>query len=167
MDACIGENFGAENLASSSQQRSLLRIGLASHLWHQKSYDKLVPSQDPSTLVKLLPNNSPLRRTALFTCSRVTALSKYVLIEMPWEDRFRYFQQPTGIPPHSLLLGYFRGLKLPFGKLGQKLDELPIKFGEMLDEQGTRGGLTLDHIVRAVEQALQLSGISKDVAHIK
>ena len=37
----------------------------------------------------------------------------------------------------------------------------------MLDERDTRGGLMLDQIVRAVEQAPQLSGISKDVARIK
>ena len=167
VDARIDKKFGAENLARSSHQQSLLRIGLASHLRHQKSYYKRVPSQDPSTFVKLLPDNSPLRRTALFTCSRVTALSKYVSIAMPWEDRFRYFKQPTGIPPHSLLLGHFWGLKPSFEKPGQKLNELPIKSGEMLDERDTHGGLTLDQIVQAVEQAPQLSGISKDVTHIK
>ena len=37
----------------------------------------------------------------------------------------------------------------------------------MLNERATRGGLTLDQIVRAVEQAPQLTGISKDVALIK
>ena len=44
VDACIEEIFGAENLDRSPHQRLLLRIGLASHLRHRKSYDRLVPS---------------------------------------------------------------------------------------------------------------------------
>ena len=127
VDACLGEIFGAANLDMSPHQRPLLHIGLASHLRHRKSYDALVPNQ-ASTLVKLLPHNSPLRTIPLFTCSRVGALAKYVLIAMPWEDHYCSFKQPTGIPPHSLLLGY------------------------------------MDQIVRAVEQAPQLTGISKGVA---
>ena len=54
-----------------------------------------------------------------------------------------------------------------FGGLAQSFDALPGKIGEMLDERATRGALTLDQIVRAAEQAPQLTGISKDVALIK
>ena len=166
VDACIDEIFGAANLDRSPHQRLFLRIGLASHLRHRKSYDMLVPGQ-VTTRVKLLPDDSPINRTPLFTCSRVTALSKYVSIAMPWENRCCYFKQPTGIPPHSLLLGYIRGLKDSFGGFVQSFNELPSKVEEMLDARATRGGLTLDQIIRAVEQAPQLSGMSKDVAHIK
>ena len=52
VDACIEEIVGAENLNRSLHQRLLLRIGLASHLWHRKSGDRLAPSQATSTLVK-------------------------------------------------------------------------------------------------------------------
>ena len=83
VDACIEEIFGAENLDRSPHHRLLLRIGLASHLRHRKSCDGLVPSRATSTLVKLLPDKSPLRRTPLFTCSRIVALSEYVSIAMP------------------------------------------------------------------------------------
>ena len=48
-------------------------------------------------------------------------------------------------------------------------NELPSKIGEMLDERAscTRGGLTVEQIVRAVDQSSQLSGMSKDVAIVK
>ena len=144
VDACLEQIFGAER---SPHHRLLLRIGLASHLWHRNSYDGIVPSRATSTLVKLLPDKSPLRRTPLFTCSRILALSEYVSIAMPWENHYRYFKQPTGIPPHSLLLGYVRGLKQSFGGLAKSFDALPGKIGEMLNEQATRVGLTLNQIV--------------------
>jgi hypothetical protein len=57
-------------------------------------------------LVKLLPDNSPLRNTPLFSYPRVSALTKGVTFTMPIEDKCRYFKQPTGIPLHTLLLGY-------------------------------------------------------------
>ena len=106
----------------------------------------------------------------LLTCSRVVALAKYVSIAMPCADHYCYFKQPTtptGIPPHSLLLGYVRGLRKLFWGLVQLFGELPSKIGKMFDERAIRGGLTMEQIVRAVDQSSQFSEMSKDVALVK
>ena len=163
VDKALESIFGVEHLEKSPHLRPLLRKGLLSHLHHRKSYDDsiLIRDRDGSLPVKLLPKNSPLRATALFTNPRVEAMRKYTTIAMPWEeDKCRYFKQPTGIPPHSLLLGYVRGLKDSF-------EALPSKLEAMLDRRKASSGLALDQIVRAVEEAPQMSAMLNDIASIK
>ena len=154
--------------------RLLLRIGLASHLRHRDAYNaslRVAESSSIDNFIKLLPDRSPLRTSPLFTSPLVNALSKYVTIAMPWEDKkCRYFKMSTGIPPHALLLGYIRGLKESFDTLMHfNMHALPDKIEAMTErrESGRNGGLSLGEVMKAVEEAPMMSTMSDDVASIK
>ena len=68
----------------------------------------------------------------------------------------------TGIPPHSLLLGYIRGLKESF-------NGLPAKIEAMMDrrESGRNGRLSLGEIMNAIEEAPMMTAVLNDIASIK
>ena len=92
--------FGVENLRAFPSIRRLLRIGLASHLIHYEAYDSPVYSSDPRPIV---PANSKLRASPLFTNPRILALKQHVAIAMPWESHYKYFSPASGIPPHVMI----------------------------------------------------------------
>ena len=127
---------------------------------HRQVYDTKICNKS-GALVELSPPDSPLRKTPLFTNPRVSDLRQYATVAMPWEgDKISYFSQPSGIPPHTLLLGYIRGLKECF-------DELPSKIEAMLDTRDRRGGLSIDQIIRAVGESPKIVTMSDDMATIK
>ena len=79
---------------------------------------------------------------------------------MPWEGKYRYFKQPSGISPHTLLLGHIRGLKASF-------EAMPAKIETMMDKSGSCGESLIDQIVRAVGEASQHSAMSNYIISIK
>ena len=104
--------------------------------------------------------NFPVSYTRVFSYLCVSALTKFVTISMPWEDKCRYFKQPTGIPPHAILPGYIRGLKTSF-------EAMPARIEAMMDKCDYRGGLLIDKVIRAVREPPQLSAMSNDIISIK
>ena len=98
IDNVLESIFGMENLQANPTIRKLLRIGLASHLIHWDCYDAPVFPTDEHPI---LPTNSPLRCTPLFTNPLVNNLKEHVHIAMPWESHYKYFKPASGLPPHE------------------------------------------------------------------
>ena len=159
-DEVLDSIFGAERLSKFKDLRQFLRIGLANHLYHRSKgrYDALQNEADPSS--KALPDDSPLRSTALFTNPAITALMRYATIALPWEDSSKYFKDATGIPPHVTLLANVETLK-------QLILALPHRFNEMLDARSHHGTLSLQQIVTAVENGPLLRSIAADITSLK
>ena len=160
VDAALDCIFGVERLAKFPHIRRLLRIGLASHLYHQKEYDVPIDPADPDSS-KTLPDSSPLRSTQLFANPAVRELKKYVAISMPWEGKSRYFKPASGIPPHILHLAALRDLK------EQVVNLLPQKIEEMLDRRNMNGQLSMDQVIQAVENGPRLAAMANDIAALR
>ena len=98
--------FVLENLQANPTICKLLRIGLVSHLIHWDCYDAPVFPTDEHPI---LPTNSPLRCTPLFTNPLVNNLKEHVHIAMPWESHYKYFKNPpSGLPPHVMIYVYIK-----------------------------------------------------------
>ena len=149
--------FGIEILAAFPTIRKLLRIGLASHLIHYDSLSKPVYQADPRPI---LPANSALHRTAIFTNPRVLELKQYVSIAMPWEGHYKYFAPASGLPPHVMIYAYIKSLDM-------KIQNIPQKIEELLDRRNMMGALSLDQIARAVENGPRISAMINDIATMK
>lgn len=158
VDVALESIFGAENLQRFPQIRPLLRIGLACHLFHREAYDKLLDPRNPRS--KLLPDFSPFRSTPLFTIPSIAALKEHAAIAMPWEGKSKYFKQPTGLPPHSILHAYMREMK-------ELIIDVPQKIENMLNRRQMNGPLSLDQIVRAVENGPRMSAIAADLSSLR
>ena len=154
IDNVLESIFGMENLQANPTIRKLLRIGLASHLIHWDCYDAPVFPTDEHPI---LPTNSPLRCTPLFTNSLVNNLKEHVHIAMPWESHYKYFKPASGLPPHVMIYAYIRGLE-------EKVQNIPSKIEEILDKQQMTGPLSLDQIAKAVENGQRISGIHNQMA---
>ena len=116
--------FGREHMSAFPTIHKFLRIGLAAHLWH---LDKIE---------ELLPQNSILRQTTLFTNPDVADLRPHVRIAMPWEDHAVYFADATGLPPHVLHLSKLQQLE-------DKVDKMPKKLEDMLEAKQMNGPVSL------------------------
>ena len=101
--------FGIENLDGFPSIRQLLRIGLASHLIHFDNYSNPVYRTDPRPVI---PANSVLQQTPLYTNPRIQQLKQHVAIAIPWERHYKYFKPASGIPPHVMLYAYIKSLEL-------------------------------------------------------
>lgn len=149
--------FGVENLRAFPSIRRLLRIGLASHLIHYEAYDNPVYASDPRPVV---PANSKLRASPLFTNPRILALKQHVAIAMPWESHYKYFSPATGIPPHVMIYAYIKSLDV-------KVENMPQKIEEILDRRQMAGPLSLDQIATAVENGPRITAIANDIAALR
>ena len=162
VDRVLDSIFGVENLQKFEDICKLLRIGLVSHFYHRKVYDKLLLRNDPSS--KQLPDNSPLRSTALFTNPLVIELKKYVVIAMPWEDNSIYFKDATGLPPHVLL---YADLKRILKRQDSLPGEIENKVKKLLDERTMNGQLSLSQLTSAAENGAMMKGLASDLAKVK
>ena len=79
--------LGKENLSNYKFFIPLLCVGLARHLIHYDSYDKLSDLTKPE-LGKLLQDYSPIQNTTLFTTPMITGLKEHVRIAMPCEKHY-------------------------------------------------------------------------------
>ena len=66
-----------EHLDNFKTIKRFLVIGLASHLVHLKEIEELIP------------DNSKLRHTPLFTSNMIPDLKQHVRVAMPWEDHYK------------------------------------------------------------------------------
>lgn len=149
--------FGAENLQAFPTVRRILRIGLASHLFHLEKYDGPVYAADPRPII---PDTSQLKLTALYTNPRVQQLKQHVCIAMPWEAHYTYFKPASGIPPHVMLYAYIKSLDV-------QVQDIPNKIEQMLDRRQMAGPLSLDQIARAVENGPRIAGMASDLASLR
>jgi len=171
VDQALDSIFGVENIRKFPQMKKLLRIGLACHLFHRDEYDGLLDKEAKMSVAhrsaKLLPDNSPLRQTPLFTNPDIIALKPHVAICMPWEsNRNVCFKPATGLPPHTVMLAYIRGLREDMKKQGEILNELPAKIAEMLDNRTMNGPVSLEQIARAIENGPKFTAMAKDVSSL-
>ena len=128
-----------------------LRVGLASHPHRFQAIDKL------------LPENTLIRHTPLFTNPLVSELKQYVKIAMPWEDHHVYFADATGIPPHVI---HAYGMR----RLEAKVDSFPTKVNESLDGRqmgGQMGGaVSCSQVARVIESSPSFHRIEKNQTRI-
>ena len=157
--SALNSIFGEENLNNIQSFIPILRVGLASHLIHYPSYDRLLDPAQPHH-GKLIPDTSPLRRTTLFACPEITALKEYVRIAMPWEGHYKYFKAATGLPPHVMMFAYLK-------EINQNVSNIPHTLFERIENRGMLGDLSLEQITRAVEQGPRLTAIANDVAALR
>ena len=149
--------FGNETLSAFPSIRKLLRIGLASHLNHLEGFSGPVYPSDPRPI---LPANSVLRQTPLFTNPRIQQLKEHVTIAMPWESHYKYFKPASGLPPHVVIFAHLKSLDV-------RIQEMPRKKEELLDKRSMAGPLSLDQIARAVENGPRMSSMASDIAALR
>lgn len=158
--------FGEETLENHRDIMPILRVGLASHLIHRDSYDELLEEGKPES-GKLLPDDSPLRCTPLFTNPIMNQLKKWVHIAMPWEDHYeKYFQKATGIPPHVVLMAYIKGMQADISGLTNAVQNIPSELDRLLERRQMAGPLSLESIVDAVQNGPVMTGMARDVARL-
>jgi len=156
--------FGQETLENHLDIMPILRVGLASHLIHRDSYDGLLKEGHPES-GKLLPDDSPLRSTPLFTNPIMNQLKKWVHIAMPWEDNYeKYFHKTTGIPPHVVLMAYIKGLQADMRGVVQAVQNVPSEVERLLERRQMAGPLSLESIVNAVENGAVMTGMAANVS---
>eukprot|EP00956_Cyclotella_meneghiniana_P022434 scaffold42466_cov42-Cyclotella_meneghiniana.AAC.1 len=116
--------------------------------------DKPVYASDPRLII---PANSKLRASPLFTNPRILALKQHVTIAMPLESHYKYFSPASGIPPYVMIYAYIKSLDVT-------VDNMPQKFEAMLDRRQMAGPLSLDQIAQAVENGPRITAIANDIA---
>lgn len=151
--------FGRDQLESFPSLRQILRIGLASHLIHVDSIERL------------LPVGSPYRTTPVFLDPSIRQLKEHVRIAMPWEGHYKYFAPASGLPPHVVLYAYVRGLREDWNRgndaVLSAIESIPGKMENILDARHMIGDLSLDQIASALENRPMMQGISRDIAALK
>jgi hypothetical protein len=140
--------FGEERIQNFQSFVPLLRVGLASHLMHRKYYEEH------------LPDNAILKTTPLFTNPLVLEIKKFVHIAMPWEDKYKYFQPATGLPPHIIISAYMRGMH-------EDILAIPAKIEEMLQQRQMAGPLSLAQIAERIENGPKMKAMQEDLAFLK
>jgi len=144
--------FTSEHMSAYPLIHRFLRIGLASHLIHFKEIDELLPA------------NSILRQTPLFTSPQVAELRQYVRIAMPWEDHHIYFADPSGLPPHATQLHELREIK----HLIQ--DWLPRYLEGMLEKRQMNGPVSLAQmrtmVAASVAQSPVICNLEQNMANL-
>ena len=138
--------FGKEKLANFPTIRNFLHVGLASHLKHIEDIEDL------------LPQNSKIRDTPLFTNPLVSKLEQHVRIAMPWDDHYKYFKiEATGLPAHVTILAEMRGVE-------RNLDDLPKKLEQMLETRQMNGPVTLAQMRIMVNDNKRMKNIEENIS---
>lgn len=136
----------------------ILRVGLASHLIHYDCYDRPIDATRPEA-GKLIPDQSHLRLTTLFTNPMITELKEYVSIAMPWQNHYRFFKPATGIPPHVMIYAYLRQVR-------EEVNNIPNRLEEILDNRQMIGGLSMNQITDSVVNSPMMQAMARDVSKI-
>ncbi|KAL7542442.1 hypothetical protein ACHAWF_007176, partial [Thalassiosira exigua] len=161
----IDSIFGKENLDRYRRLRAVLRIGLASHLIHLDSYNRCSKPGDAAYGTKMLiPRNSPLRQTPLFTSPLMNELKEHVRIAMPWEKHHKYFKDASGLPPHVMIYATLKGMDLKIDRFAEKV---PERIEQILDDRQMMGNLSLKQISEAVGNGPHMQAMARDMAALK
>ena len=140
--------FCREHLDNFPTINRFLVIGLASHLNHLQAIEKL------------LPDNSKLRHTPLFTSSLVAELKQHVRVAMPWENHYKYFSPATGIPPHIMNYRYFEEIKTI-------LKNIPNELDAKLDARQMNGQVSLAQMKQMFEGGELMQSLARDIKSLK
>lgn len=136
--------FGPDNMSAFPSIHRFLEIGLASHLHHFDKIDAMIPA------------NGMLRRTPLFTNARVMELKAHVRIAMPWDKHYVYFADATGLMPHHIQMHNQM-------RIEKKIDELPKRFEELLDERQMAGPVSLAQMQKLVDNSPVVKRLEQNV----
>jgi len=118
------------------------------------------PIYETEPTIPILSNQHILRRTALFTHPLIGEVKKHVRIAMPWQNHFKYFQKPTGLPVHVTIFQYLKELE-------RDVRNVPEKLEEILDRRNMTCGISIEQITRAVEAGPRITAMLNELAGIR
>lgn len=153
--------FGKSALEHVPNLQRILRVGLASHLQHRMTLDKLYPQ------------NSHIRSTALFTSKEVHSLKNTVKITLPWENGGLAYA--TGIPPHTAILAGNEEIKKLLSELLPAIEQFmddrtmcgnlsETRMKEIVDHERRETRKQLNYITELLEKQQGVNVGSKDGA---
>ena len=148
VNAVIESLFCKAHLDNFPTIKRFLVIGLASHLIHLEEIEYI------------LPDDSKLRHTPLFTSSLIADIKQHVRVAMPWEDHYKYFAPATGIPPHIINYQYFDEIKAI-------LKKIPDEFGAKLDARQMNGQVSLAQMKEMFEGGELMLTTARDIKSLK